>query len=414
MMRWANRAAAAMSVSGQTSTNSSPPSRATTSTGRATVLRRVATSPSTRSPAKWPWASLIRLNWSRSRKSTATGDRSTAALESSRESRSTRKARLGSPVRPSCMNARTSSVSSSRRSLMLRATTVAPVSTPAHVVDRADGERDVDQPPVPGASYGLERAHGLAAPQHRHDRGVLVHPGRLQHADVLAHDLLGRVAVELLGAAVPRRDHAVRVVAEDRVGRRVDDRREQPGGLLGPLQVAGEPDLADRAQHRPVGVGHGELGPDEDLVGEPSSGVVGEVVVVGEREHRRAAGQATELVPGVLAVRPREVEAHDDAVERAGGQHVEGRAEAGRAQQCQRAGRLVEQCGQRADLPEIGVHEQHGRRCGGRRLNGAVQQFPSTLPSVGPQSARFRWGAWGFRGVGPRLPRWGEGPRRRA
>lgn len=56
---------------GSSSTNSSPPSRATVSIGPAQACSRRATSCSSRSPASWPQRSLTGLKWSRSISSSA-------------------------------------------------------------------------------------------------------------------------------------------------------------------------------------------------------------------------------------------------------------------------------------------------------------------------------------------------------
>ena len=62
----------APSTSGQITTNSSPPSRATVSVERTAAVSRGASASSTSSPAAWPGASLIVLKRSRSSTSTAT------------------------------------------------------------------------------------------------------------------------------------------------------------------------------------------------------------------------------------------------------------------------------------------------------------------------------------------------------
>ena len=57
---------------GRISTNSSPPSRPTTSPSRTTERSRSAAAASTRSPSAWPSVSLMTLKWSRSISTTAT------------------------------------------------------------------------------------------------------------------------------------------------------------------------------------------------------------------------------------------------------------------------------------------------------------------------------------------------------
>ena len=69
--RSAKRCAPARSVSGRTTTNSSPPQRATVSPWRASEVRRRLTARSITSPAAWPKESLISLKRSRSSSTTA-------------------------------------------------------------------------------------------------------------------------------------------------------------------------------------------------------------------------------------------------------------------------------------------------------------------------------------------------------
>src|SRR5664280_901459 len=63
-----------------TTTNSSPPSRATVSDGRTMADRRRATAISMSSPTSWPSTSLISLNSSRSSRNTATPDQTPAPV----------------------------------------------------------------------------------------------------------------------------------------------------------------------------------------------------------------------------------------------------------------------------------------------------------------------------------------------
>ena len=80
------------------STNSSPPRRATLSIWRTPAARRSPISTSTRSPKAWPRVSLMCLKWSRSSCSSAKGSPSRAASASARSTRSASSARLGRPV----------------------------------------------------------------------------------------------------------------------------------------------------------------------------------------------------------------------------------------------------------------------------------------------------------------------------
>ncbi len=71
--RRATARAPSTSVSGSTSANSSPPNRATMSVSRALLRITAAASTRARLPSKWPCASLIRLNPSRSTNSSESG-----------------------------------------------------------------------------------------------------------------------------------------------------------------------------------------------------------------------------------------------------------------------------------------------------------------------------------------------------
>jgi hypothetical protein len=87
-------ASASVATCGHSTTNSSPPMRATTRSGPAARRRRPATSKSRPSPAAWPSPSLTTLKSSRSQKSTATwSPDDTAAAR-----RSTTWPRVGRPV----------------------------------------------------------------------------------------------------------------------------------------------------------------------------------------------------------------------------------------------------------------------------------------------------------------------------
>ena len=79
-------------------TNSSPPKRATVSGAQTTPRSRTATWRSSSSPALWPRLSLTTLNRSRSSSSKAMWSRRRARAASACVSRSANRARLGSPV----------------------------------------------------------------------------------------------------------------------------------------------------------------------------------------------------------------------------------------------------------------------------------------------------------------------------
>ena len=104
-----------------TTTNSSPPRRATVSRRRTAPFRRTATSWSSLSPVEWPMESLMSLKRSRSMSSTAISSPSRRADSTERSRRSCSSRRLGRPVRASwkawwrsCSSARFCSVTSSR------------------------------------------------------------------------------------------------------------------------------------------------------------------------------------------------------------------------------------------------------------------------------------------------------------
>ena len=115
----------------------------------------------------------------------------------------------------------------------------------ARVSDGRRGDGDVDEPAVLVASDRLQLDHPLAASKSHEEARLLVDPvGRDEEKDG-GSDHLGRgKAEERFGTAVPARHDAVQVFADDRVLRRLDDRREPPrdrgdalGRLLGPRVV---------------------------------------------------------------------------------------------------------------------------------------------------------------------------------
>ncbi len=85
-------------VSGSSTTNSSPPSRATTSDSRRRCFSAFAIIVSVRSPASWPCVSLTRLKWSASTTIRLTGALRRAAEASVAFSRSLNPRRLSRPV----------------------------------------------------------------------------------------------------------------------------------------------------------------------------------------------------------------------------------------------------------------------------------------------------------------------------
>src|SRR5690606_34637285 len=89
---------------------------------------------------------------------------------------------------------------------------------PRAVVDRRDHERDLDEAAVLATTHRLVMIDALAATDALEDGGLLVRPViRNENYDRTAHGFLGRVAVDALGTAVPARDDAVEVRADDRI-----------------------------------------------------------------------------------------------------------------------------------------------------------------------------------------------------
>ena len=90
------------STDSHTTTNSSPPSRATVSAGRTAATIRSASAISSSSPAAWPNMSLTRLKLSMSTNRTAALDSSRSATASACRMRSRHSVRFASPVSESC------------------------------------------------------------------------------------------------------------------------------------------------------------------------------------------------------------------------------------------------------------------------------------------------------------------------
>ena len=67
-------------------------------------------------------------------------------------------------------------------------------------------------------AYGVEVIDALATTDSREHHVLFGQPiGREEHRDRLTHRFIGGVAEQPLGAAVPRRDDAVEIFADDRV-----------------------------------------------------------------------------------------------------------------------------------------------------------------------------------------------------
>ncbi len=120
------RASMCRSMSPMTTTNSSPPRRATVSPGRTVRSSRRATSRSRSSPAPWPSESLTTLKRSRSRNSTPTERWWRDARCRASWRRSSNRARLGRPVSSSWKARSSSCAATSTRSVTSRALTTMP------------------------------------------------------------------------------------------------------------------------------------------------------------------------------------------------------------------------------------------------------------------------------------------------
>src|SRR5207253_2160359 len=106
----------------------------------------------------------------------------------------------------------------------------------AAVSHRRDGQRDVDERAVLAPPHGLEVLHRFAAAETLQDTLLLLAPvGRNDEEDRLADRLGRRVAEELLGRPVPRRDGAVQRLADDRVVGRFHDGSESRRRLTDPF-----------------------------------------------------------------------------------------------------------------------------------------------------------------------------------
>ncbi len=103
-------------VSGMSTANSSPPQRASRSPARSRLCHRSAAFRRRSSPARWPWASLNALKWSRSRRATDRVDPDRPMRAISRDTTSSQVRRLASPVSGSWLASAASRAMSSARS----------------------------------------------------------------------------------------------------------------------------------------------------------------------------------------------------------------------------------------------------------------------------------------------------------
>ena len=94
----------------------------------------------------------------------------------------------------------------------------APTMTPGGIANRRDRQRDRDQRAVlapPNRVEVLDAFAAANAPEHHVLFGKAIR--RDQHRDRLPDGLVGGVAEQLLGAAIPGGDDAVEILADDRV-----------------------------------------------------------------------------------------------------------------------------------------------------------------------------------------------------
>ena len=162
-----------------------------------------------------------------------------AAAEARRRSRAARRASAATGSRspgwsPACSSPggsarRTAGAAAPRarlRSVMSRATLDAPTIAPApsRIGETVSEIRRGGRPWPP---HGVEMLDPLAAAELGQDLVLLVlQLGRDDLRDRLADHLVGLVAEDPLGAGVPRGDDALQRLADDRVVRRDDDRRQ--------------------------------------------------------------------------------------------------------------------------------------------------------------------------------------------
>jgi hypothetical protein len=123
------------------------------------------------------------------------------------------------------------SLSRSARSVVLRRVMSRAIQD---VADRRRRQRHVDHRAAAPRALRFERLHQFPAADGLGDPGRLVRLLRRgEHAHVAPTRLVGRVAEDPLGAAVPGDDRAVELQPDDRVVRVLDDGGELGVGLLG-------------------------------------------------------------------------------------------------------------------------------------------------------------------------------------
>ena len=161
------------------------------------------------------------------------------------------------------------------------------------VVDRGNRDGHRQATAVPVHANGVVLMDALAA-AHAHEppaRGFL-EARRLEEADGPPDHFRGRIAEELLGRGIPGGDLSVERLADDRVRRRGDDRREAirlelrtPRRADIPENEHGSPERSRRVPDRRAAVGDGNIGaaaPDEHgVIGEPADEALAQTRVIG-------------------------------------------------------------------------------------------------------------------------------------
>ena len=177
------------------------------------------------------------------------------------------------------------------------------------VSHRRDRDRDLDQGAVLTSPDSLIELDVLAGPRARDHSFEVSARVRLEHRDRLADRLVRPIAEDLLRAAIPDRDHAVEIGADDCGIGRDDDRRERAIDVLNPLAIGDV--AADREPTQPL-AGGGRPRRRVDLV--PTLAAQAEEV---ERERLAIESTAVVRLPEPEPVR-REHLAHESALDRGG------------------------------------------------------------------------------------------------
>ena len=280
------------SLSGRSHANSSPPMRATRSSGRERRSSRSAISRSTSSPTWWPWRSFTSLKWSRSISASASGRRCRRARSTSSRSRSWKArwfarpvsgslaARCSASARVTRVRAWRRALASARSAMLMRLRTAArsralkrrvlrkPMNSAAQdaladggvLEPRGDERAQPRDPPEAHLRGGLQLlAHHdpVGRGEDRVERLPRVRAARLRLEHAAQHRVLLRGVERRVARAVGQHDHGRPVRAERPLGRRGD--RVEGGGHV----EAARRDRRGRVLHRApprLGGGHRDAG----------------------------------------------------------------------------------------------------------------------------------------------------------